>query len=274
MLSSGLAKRWLKWGAKPPANGSAEGAPAAKVSRLARESRRELLAAIGDFLLDHDLPICPENLTAACTAFSGASPSLARRIAAQTAAGEPITQQWLHEACAGPGEESDEDASRRLTEELDRSLKLFARSTSAVRSATTEYGVQLDRHVSQLTDSRCRRARRRPRRAGAGDGGAARSYDVSTAAGASGVLATVDTELGAISSARATLGAGQSRLESAVSNLSDNITNLSDARSRIEDTDYSAETTTLAKAQILSQASTAMLSQANQSQQNVLSLLR
>jgi len=51
-------------------------------------------------------------------------------------------------------------------------------------------------------------------------------------------------------------------------------TNLSDARSRIEDTDYSAETTSLAKAQILSQASSAMLAQANQSQQSVLSLLR
>ena len=59
-----------------------------------------------------------------------------------------------------------------------------------------------------------------------------------------------------------------------VTNLNNNITNLSDARSRIEDTDYSTETTALAKAQILSQASGAMLSQANQSQQNVLSLLR
>ncbi len=56
--------------------------------------------------------------------------------------------------------------------------------------------------------------------------------------------------------------------------LNNNITNLSDARSRIEDADYSAETTALAKSQILSQASHAMLSQANQSQQNVLSLLR
>ena len=59
-----------------------------------------------------------------------------------------------------------------------------------------------------------------------------------------------------------------------ISNLTSNVTNLSDARSRIEDADYSAETTKLAKAQILSQASTAMLAQANQSQQNVLSLLR
>jgi flagellin len=88
------------------------------------------------------------------------------------------------------------------------------------------------------------------------------------------VLATIDTGIDKISTTRATLGAGQSRLESAVNTLSSNVTNLSDARSRIEDADYSAETTALAKAQILSQASTAMLSQANQSQQNVLSLLR
>lgn len=87
-------------------------------------------------------------------------------------------------------------------------------------------------------------------------------------------LASLTTALEEISTARATLGAGQSRLESAVNNLTNNVTNLSDARSRIEDTDYSAETTALAKAQILSQASTAMLAQANQSQQNVLSLLR
>ena len=58
----------------------------------------------------------------------------------------------------------------------------------------------------------------------------------------------------AVSATRASLGAGQNRLESAVNNLTNNSTNLSDARSRIEDTDYSAETTALAKSQILSQA--------------------
>ncbi len=105
-------------------------------------------------------------------------------------------------------------------------------------------------------------------------GGAAGSYDVSTATAANGILATLDTEIESLSSARATLGAGQNRLESVVNNLTDNVTNLSEARSRIEDADYSSETTALAKAQILSQASTAMIAQANQSQQNVLSLLR
>ncbi|MFM5950258.1 MAG: flagellin [Novosphingobium sp.] len=108
----------------------------------------------------------------------------------------------------------------------------------------------------------------------AASGGAAGSYDVSTAASANTLLGTLDTELDSISSARASLGAGQNRLESVVNNLTSNATNLSDARSRIEDADYSAETTAMAKAQILSQASTAMIAQANQSQQNVLSLLR
>jgi flagellin len=108
----------------------------------------------------------------------------------------------------------------------------------------------------------------------AASGGAAASYDVSTATAANTLIGTVDTELDSINSARATLGAGQNRLQSAVNNLTNVSTNLTDARSRIQDTDYSAETTALAKAQILGQASTAMLAQANQSQQNVLSLLR
>jgi flagellin len=87
-------------------------------------------------------------------------------------------------------------------------------------------------------------------------------------------IATVDAALDTITTARAGLGAGQNQLQSAVNNLTSNSTNLSDAKSRIEDADFSAETTALAKAQILSQASTAMLSQANQSQQGVLKLLQ
>lgn len=103
---------------------------------------------------------------------------------------------------------------------------------------------------------------------------AANAVDISTATAAGTALKTIDDALTTVNTARAKLGAGQSQLESAVSNLTSNVANLSDARSRIEDTDYSAETTALAKAQILSQASTAMLAQANQSQQNVLSLLK
>ena len=82
-----------------------------------------------------------------------------------------------------------------------------------------------------------------------------------------------DTAIANVSNKRAEFGAVQNRIESAVNNMTTNMTNLTDARSRIEDADFSTETTALAKAQILSQASTAMLSQANQSQQSVLKLL-
>jgi flagellin len=102
----------------------------------------------------------------------------------------------------------------------------------------------------------------------------AAGLDVSSAANAADAIDNVDAGLQAVNTARSSLGAGQNRLESAINNLTTTATNLTDARSRIEDTDFSQETTALAKAQILGQASTAMLAQANQSQQNVLSLLR
>lgn len=93
------------------------------------------------------------------------------------------------------------------------------------------------------------------------------------ATGSADPLKDYDNAIATVSNRRASLGASQNQLQSAVNNLTSNSTNLSDAKSRIEDTDFSAETTALAKAQILSQASTAMLSQANQSQQSVLKLL-
>ena len=93
-------------------------------------------------------------------------------------------------------------------------------------------------------------------------------------ANAQTTITSVDSLLKSVNSVRAGLGAAQSQLNSAVNNLTNNVTNLTDARSRISDADFSAETTNLAKAQILSQASTAMLAQANQSQQGVLKLLQ
>lgn len=100
------------------------------------------------------------------------------------------------------------------------------------------------------------------------------TFGATPAAVTGATLEAYDTAIGTVTTARANLGAFQNRLQSAVNNLTNVSTNLTDARSRIMDTDYSQETTALAKAQILGQASTAMLAQANQSQQNVLSLLR
>ncbi len=97
---------------------------------------------------------------------------------------------------------------------------------------------------------------------------------VATAAGATTALTTLGTALDTISTAQATLGAAQNRLQATVSSLVNRVTNLTESRSRIQDADFSEESTQLAKSQILSQASTAMLAQANQSQQGVLSLIR
>ena len=98
--------------------------------------------------------------------------------------------------------------------------------------------------------------------------------DLASAANASASLATLDTALNTIAATRASLGASQNRLQVTVDNIASTVTNLTEARSRIEDVDFSAETTNLAKAQILSQASTAMIAQANQAQQGVLKLIQ
>ena len=107
-----------------------------------------------------------------------------------------------------------------------------------------------------------------------GASGTVQAMDVSSQATSATTITNVDAIVTEVNATQAALGAAQNRLSSAVNNLNTNVTNLSSARSRIQDTDYSAETTKLAKSQILSQASTAMIAQANQSQQNVLSLLK
>ena len=77
-----------------------------------------------------------------------------------------------------------------------------------------------------------------------------------------------------VSMSQAQLGAYQNRLESAIANLTEGSTNMNASRSRVLDTDYAKESTNLAKAQIITQAATAMLAQANQSAQSVLALLK
>ncbi|MBA4756711.1 MAG: flagellin protein FlaA [Sphingosinicella sp.] len=100
------------------------------------------------------------------------------------------------------------------------------------------------------------------------------TLDISSQEAAVAALTVLDKAIDSIVSSRGDLGALQNRLESTVSNLTTTSTNLTEARSRIEDADFSAESTNLARSQVLSQAATAMLAQANQTQQNVLSLLR
>jgi flagellin len=103
---------------------------------------------------------------------------------------------------------------------------------------------------------------------------AASTLDVSTVASATRTLSTVDAALSAVNSQRAAFGALQSRFESTISNLASSTENLSASRSRIQDADFAAETANLSRSQILQQAGTAMVAQANQLPQGVLALLR
>ncbi|EPH3180755.1 FliC/FljB family flagellin [Citrobacter sp. Cb028] len=87
-------------------------------------------------------------------------------------------------------------------------------------------------------------------------------------------LKTIDAALAEVDKQRSSLGAIQNRFESAITNLGNTVNNLSSARSRIEDSDYATEVSNMSRAQILQQAGTSVLAQANQTTQNVLSLLR
>jgi flagellin len=97
---------------------------------------------------------------------------------------------------------------------------------------------------------------------------------IATASTASSSLATIDTALDTINSTRATIGAGINQLTYATDNLTNISANITASRSTIMDTDYATASTQLSKTQIIQQASTAMLAQANQQPQSVLALLK
>ncbi len=100
------------------------------------------------------------------------------------------------------------------------------------------------------------------------------ALDISSQADADNAILAMDAALNSINSARADLGAIQNRFSSTIANLNTSSENMSAARSRIRDADYAQETAELTRNQILQQAGTAMLAQANQVPQNVLSLLQ
>ena len=98
--------------------------------------------------------------------------------------------------------------------------------------------------------------------------------DITDLANATAEIEAVDTAINAVNLERAGIGALSNRLESTISNLTNISVNLEAGRSRIQDADFAAESTNMAKSQILQQASTAMLAQANASKQGVLQLLQ
>ena len=109
---------------------------------------------------------------------------------------------------------------------------------------------------------------------GGGSGSTMTGLNVLSAASATSALDSIDNAIEQVSQSRANMGAVQNRLIATVNNLTNVATNTESSKSRIMDTDYSKETTSLAKSQIIQQAATAMLAQANQAPQMVLSLLK
>ena len=97
---------------------------------------------------------------------------------------------------------------------------------------------------------------------------------IATAASATSNIALIDTAIGTLNTQRSTIGAAVNRLSHALDNLSNVAANATDSRSKIEDTDYATATSDLARQQIIAQAATAILAQANQQPQYVLSLLK
>jgi len=110
---------------------------------------------------------------------------------------------------------------------------------------------------------------------GAGtSGGQIANVSLATEAGSISAISAIDAALSTVSTAQGKLGAVENRLDYTINNLSSMVANASASRSRIQDADYAKETTELARTQIIAQAGTAMLAQANQVKQTVLSLLK
>ncbi|MFW9595179.1 MAG: flagellin, partial [Macromonas sp.] len=104
--------------------------------------------------------------------------------------------------------------------------------------------------------------------------GAASAIDSATNANNSANITALDAAIQAVNEQRASLGAVQSRFDNTISNLQSSVENQTAAKGRIKDADFATESANLSRSQILSQASTAMIAQANQLSQGVMSLLR
>lgn len=117
---------------------------------LAREARYELAASITSFLVDNDLDVSPTNLLLAHGAFSGRNPRLARQIVAQAQSAEGITQKWLNELDDQEAGQPDRVELDRLMTRLETNIEAFQANTKEARTVTSDYGIELEQHVTDL----------------------------------------------------------------------------------------------------------------------------
>jgi flagellin len=158
------------------------------------------------------------------------------------------------------------------------SIKVNGTTVSVTSSASDQYEDSVRGTAAQMKDALEAAGIAGLAVADDGSGGltltVGRSIDISTADNAQTAIGTIDAAIATVNTQRANLGAVSNRLDNTVNNLTNIAINLEAGKGRIEDADFAAESTSLAKSQILQQASTAMLAQANASKQNVLSLLQ
>ena len=151
-------------------------------------------------------------------------------------------------------------------------LRLFADTTNTNSLASMSLGVdfQVGSHANQVINVGFKSM---SGLLGNVTPGTMSGVNLTSASQSQAAITNLDAMIASVDSYRATLGATQNRLESTISNQENVIENVSDARSRIKDVDYASETAKMAQQQILQQASTAMLSQANQKNSIALNLL-
>jgi flagellin len=161
----------------------------------------------------------------------------------------------------------------QLTQEISRIVQTTEFAGTALLSATSSLTFQVGQDGTANHQVSVSTSNLTSLNAYAASLTATGTIDVSSAAAASGALASLDTDINSVSSARGTFGAVQNRFEAVIANIDNYVENLSAARSRIQDADFAAETAALTRAQILQQSGIAMLSQANVAPQSALSLL-
>ncbi len=143
--------RLLGWlGLRSPRDGDPQQATEpGGVRDLARLARRDMVDAIGAFLIDNDLEVTPANLIFAHSAFSGKNPRLARQITARTGNGG-VTQKWLDELTEEAADSSAQAELERLMARLETNLDAFQTQSKAAHEHAVDYGTELEQHVSDL----------------------------------------------------------------------------------------------------------------------------
>lgn len=169
----------------------------------------------------------------------------------------------------------------QLAQELSRMLSATQFNTQAILNGTANFSFQIganaaadNRIIISASDISLAAGAASANFTAVASGGAASALNLTSNVGNSALLSSLDDALSLVNDRRATLGAVQSRFENTIAYLQASVENQSAARGRIMDADFAAETANLSRTQILQQAGTAMIAQANQIPQQVLQLLQ